>query len=98
MRLRLAKLDDIIAEKESNEEHSLDRNMVRAVFYCLNFGGDIGEDFDCGMFCECFGWLTFEQLETALQAVSEQFLQYEITENISQYIQKVYDYLNGEDL
>lgn len=39
MRSWLGELDEIIAEKENDEEHSLDVNMVRAVFYCLNFGG-----------------------------------------------------------
>ena len=96
MRSWLGELDEIIAEKENDEEHSLDVNMVRAVFYCLNFGGELDEDFDYGTFCDCFDGLSFEQLETSLQNVSEQFPQYEITGNMSQYIQKVYDYLNGE--
>lgn len=98
MRSWLGELDEIIAEKENDEEHSLDGNMVRAVFYCLNFGGDIGEDFYYEMFYDCFDGLVFEQFESALQAVSEQFPQYEITGNMFPYIQKVYDYLNGEVL
>ena len=28
--------------------------MVKAVFYCLNFGGELDEDFDFEAFCECF--------------------------------------------
>ncbi len=96
MREWLGELNDIISEKENDEEYSLDGDMVRAAFYCLNFGGELDEDFDFGQFCECFDGLTFEQLDTALQNVSEDFPQYEITGNIAYSIQKVYEYLNGE--
>ncbi len=95
MRNWLGELDEIISEKENNEECSLDENMVRAVFYCLNFGGELGEELDYGAFCDCFVGLSFEQLETALQNVSEEFPQYIITENIEYSIPKVYEYLNG---
>ena len=46
MREWLGELDKIISEKENNEDCSLDRNMVRAAFYCLNFGGELAEEFD----------------------------------------------------
>ncbi len=95
MRNWLGELDEIISEKENDEECSLDGNMVRAAFYCLNFGGELDEEFDFESFCGCFDGLTFEQLETALQNVSEEFSQYVITENIEYYIPKVYEYLNG---
>lgn len=96
MRSWLGELDEVIAEKENeDEDSSLDGNMVRAAFYCLNFGGELDEEFDYGQFCECFDGLAFEQLETALQAVSEKFPQYKITGNAAYYIQTVYDYLNG---
>lgn len=96
MRDWLGELNNIISEKENNEDCSLDGNMVRAAFYCLNFGDELGEDFDYETFCECFDELSFYQLETALQNVLEQFPQYEITGNAAQYIKTVYDYLNGE--
>ena len=96
MREWLAELNDIISEKENDEECSLDGDMVKATFYCLNFGGELGEDFDFGQFCDCFDGLTFEQLDTALRIVSDEFPQYEITGNIAYSIPKVYDYLNGE--
>ena len=97
MRSGLGELDEVIIEKENNDEDSsLDGNMVRAAFYCLNFGDELGEDFDYETFCECFDELSFYQLETALQNVLEQFPQYEITGNAAQYIKTVYDYLNGE--
>ena len=97
MREWLGELDEIISEKENDEDCSLDGNMVRAAFYCLNFGGELGEDFNYGTFCECFDGLSFEQLDTALQKVSEQFPQYEITENIKYSIPKVYEYLIGKE-
>ena len=97
MRSWLGELDEVIIEKENNDEDSsLDGNMVRAAFYCLNFSGELGEDFDYEQFCECFDGLSFYQLETALQNVSEHFPQYEIAENIVYSIPKVYEYLNGE--
>ncbi len=97
MREWLGELNDIISEKENDEECSLDGDMVRAAFYCLNFGGELDEDFDFGQFCECFDGLTFEQLDTALQNVSERFPQYEITGNVAYSLPKVYEYLNGEE-
>ena len=90
----LGELDEIIDEKEKDEECSLDGNLVRAAFYCLNFGGELDEDFDYETFCGCFEELTFEQLETALQNVSERFPQHEITAYLSCGIAKVYEYLN----
>ncbi len=98
MRDWLSELDKIISEKENNEESSLDENMVRAAFYCLNFGAELDEEFDYEAFCDCFDGLTFEQLETALQNVSEEFPQYIITENIEYSIPKVYEYLTGKEL
>ncbi len=95
MRNWLGELDEIISEKENDEECSLDENMVRAAFYCLNFGAELDEEFDYEAFCDCFDGLTFEQLETALQNVLERFPQYLITENIEYSIPKVYEYLNG---
>jgi len=96
MRDWLGELDEIIAEKEDDEERSLDGNMVRAAFYCLNFGGELDEDFNFEVFCECFEDTKYGELETALKAVSEEFPEYEITENLIYSVGKVYDYLNGE--
>ncbi len=98
MRDWLGDLDDIISEKKNDEDCSLDGNMVRAAFYCLNFGAELDEDFNYGAFCDCFDGLTFEQLETALQNVSDHFPQYIITENIVYSIPKVYEYLNGKEV
>lgn len=91
MREWLGELDEEISEKESD---GFDENLVKAVFYCLNFGGELDEDFDFGQFCECFDGLSFEQLDTALQNVEEKFPQYKIVGNEAYFIQTVYDYLN----
>ncbi len=98
MRDWLGELNNIISEKENNEDCSLDGNMVRAAFYCLNFGAELDEDFNYGAFCDCFDELTIEQLDMALQNVSEHFPQYIITENIVYSIPKVYEYLNGKEV
>ncbi|MGN0683559.1 MAG: hypothetical protein ACI4JY_07775 [Oscillospiraceae bacterium] len=94
MRDWLGELDKNIDEKEKDEKCSLDGNLVRAAFYCLNFGDELDEDFDYKTFCECFEGLTVEQLETALQNVSERLPQHEITAYLSCEIAKVYEYLN----
>lgn len=99
MRKQLAELDILIAEKEEN---SLDGNMVRAVFYSLEFGAETPEEneniFDYERFCNCFEGLVFEQLDIALKNISNNFPQYEITENHKAMIQNVYEYLKGKNL
>lgn len=91
MRDWLAELDTAIAEKE--DEYSLDGNMVRAVFYCLQFGAEIAAEFDYDSFFECFDGLTMERLDEALQNISEKFPQYYITDNLKTAVQNVYLYL-----
>lgn len=87
----LVELDTVIVENE--EEYSLDGDMVRAVFYCLQFGAEIAKDYDYSGFCECFDGSTMEQLDNALQNIKGKFPQYEITGNIKGTVQKVYEYL-----
>lgn len=89
----LAELDAVMAENEN--EYSLDEDMVKAVFYCLQFGVEIAEDFDYDKFCECFDGLTIMQLDEALQNILEKFPQYEITDNHRTAVQNVYKYLKG---
>ena len=94
MRDWLGELDEIITEKENDEECSLDGNMVRAAFYCLNFGGELdNENFDYEAFCD-----GFDGRPSALPKVSEEFSPYVITENIRYSIPKVYEYLMGKEL
>lgn len=88
----LGELDGAISEYDGD----LDAELVKASFYCLNFGEEMTDDeFDYNAFCECFEDIDTEQLETALQNVSEKFPQYEITEYHPQLIQEVYKYLIG---
>ncbi len=98
MRDWLEQLDEVIAEKiADNEEFSLDENMVRAAFYCLNFGENLDEDYDFELFCECFENADYEDLETILQSVAEEFEQYEINENLVCSVEKVYGYLDVKE-
>ena len=93
MREWLGELDGAIDEFDGG---SIDENMVKAAFYCLNFGVEFDEKFDYKAFCDCFDGLTIEQLETALQNVSGEFPQYEITEILRYSVEKTYEYLKGE--
>ena len=93
MRSRLGELDGAIDQFDGG---SIDENMVKAAFYCLNFGGELDDDFDYGAFCNCFDGLTIEQLETALQNISGEFPQYEITEILRYSVEKTYEYLKGK--
>lgn len=94
MREWLVELNTVIAENESN--YSLDEDMVRAVFYCLQFGAETSEDFDYDGFCKCFDGLTIEQFDKSLQNIKEKFPQYEITGNLKTAIQNAYKYLKEE--
>ena len=87
----LAELDTVI--KENEKGYSLDGDMIKAVFYCLQFGREIDADFDYDGFCKCFDGMTIEQLDETLQNVLEKFPQYEITENLKTAVQNVYEYL-----
>lgn len=89
----LVELDIVIAENEN--QYSLDGDMIKAVFYCLQFGREIDTAFDYDGFCECFDGLTMEQLDEALQNISEKFTQYEITDTIKAAVQSVYAYLKN---
>ena len=90
MREQLEKLNDTMEKSD----FSLDENLVRAVYYCLNFGGELDEDFDYEEFCECFDEIEYDTLQTALQDVSEEFPQYENTVGLSFSVRNVYEYLN----
>ena len=87
----LIELDTVIAEKENG--YSLDGDMVRAVFYCLQFGTEIAADFDYNSYCECLDGLTMDQFDEVLQNITEDFPQYQITDNLKTAIQNVYLYL-----
>lgn len=92
MRGQLVKLNDTMEKSD----FSLDENLVRAVFYCLNFGEELDKDFDYENFCKCFDEIEYGTLQVALQDVSEEFPQYENTGNLSFSVRNVYEYLCGQ--
>lgn len=101
MREWLGELDDTISEKKNaDEDYSVDENMVRAVFYSLQFGvqmptNDDGNEieFDYNGFCDCFEGLEIAELDTALSNVTTEFPEFTVTENGRMMIEAVYKYL-----
>lgn len=91
MRDQLGELDDTMDKYND----SLDKNLVKAAFYCLNFSKELDEDFDYNEFCGCFEDLGINDLDTALKNVLDEFLEYEMTVNLRYSIQKTYEYLTG---
>lgn len=102
MRDWLGGLEDAISEKKnSDENYSVDENMVKAVFYSLQFGASMPTDedgneieFDYGGFCGCFEGLTITELDTAIENVTAAFPNFTVTENGRMMIKSVYEYLN----
>lgn len=93
MRESLDKLDKAISEKK--KEYDMDENLVVAAFYCLNFATEIDEKFDYDKFCDCFKDTESDDLNSALEKVSEEFPQYEISDELKVCIEQVYEYLNS---
>lgn len=101
MREWLGELEDAISEKKNtDEDYSVDENMVKAVFYSLQFGASMPTDedgneieFDYGGFCDCFEGLTIAELDTALANVTTEFTEFTVTENSRMMIESVYEYL-----
>ena len=93
MRGWLGDLDDAIKDYDG----SLDRDLVRAVFYCLQFGSELqtddDDDFDYEKFCECFEDLPYDEFEKIAENLRDEFPQYEITYNLSYAAGNVYEYL-----
>ena len=98
MRSQLESIDKIITEKENAADY--DANMVKAVFYCLQFGAEPSEDneeFDLELFCECFEGIPFSEIDRAYENISENFQDLEVTDNVKIGVQNVYKYLTGGD-
>lgn len=92
MREWLDELDDAIEEYDG----SLDEDLVRAVFYCLQFGEELqtdGEGFDFNSFCECFEGLSYDGSDEWAEIFSEKFPQYDVGYNLKYAVGKVYEYL-----
>lgn len=98
MRLQLDSIDKIIADKENAADY--DTNMVKAVFYCLQFGAEPSEDdeeFDLELFCGCFEGIPYPEIEQAYENISESFRDMEVTDNVKTGVENIYNYLTGGD-
>jgi|GEM_PF-1838285 len=97
MRTQLDSIDKIIADKENAADY--DTNMVKAVFYCLQFGAEPSEDdeeFDLELFCDCFKGISYPEIEQAYENISENFPDLEVTDNVKMGVENIYKYLTEE--
>ena len=97
MRTQLDSIDKIIADKENAADY--DTNMVKAVFYCLQFGApssENDEDFDMELFCDCFEDIPYPEIEQAYENISESFTDLEVTDNVKTGVENIYKYLTEE--
>ena len=92
MRFWLVELDEEITEYPDSD--SLDENLVKAVFYGANIGGEAVVTQPYADFLSCFEDRTAEDLREVLEDISEQFTEITITDNQLSGIRKVYDFLN----
>ena len=98
MRESLTSIDEIISEKENTADYDVD--MVKAVFYCLQFGTEPSEDdeeFDMDLFCDCFAGIPFSEIDCAYENISENFPNLEVTDNLKKGVEAIYNYLTGGD-
>lgn len=101
MRTHFAELDKAIFEwNTESEEEKIDGDMVKSVFYSLQFGAPIPTDedgneieIDYKSFCYCFYELDIEQLDTALANISTEFSYYTATNEQRLMAEKIYEYL-----
>lgn len=94
MREQLGNIDEIIAGKEKAADY--DVNMVKAVFYCLQFGTVESDDaFDMEPFCDCFAGIAYSEIGLAYENIAHNFPDITITDNVKLGVQSVYNYLAG---
>ncbi len=94
MRTQLDSIVKIIEEKENADDY--DVNMVKAVFYCLQFGAEPSEDdddFDMELFCDCFEDIPYPEIEQAYENISDNFPELEVTSNVKTGVENIYKYL-----
>lgn len=90
MRSRLGNLKSAMEEYEG----SLDENLVKAAFYCLNFGAEFDDaEFDYAVFCECFEELSLDDFDEIISKLNEKFPQYENSEELKSDVETVYIHL-----
>ena len=83
---------------EYPDSGSLDENLVKAVFYCVNIGGEAVVTQPYADFLSCFEDRTAEDLREVLEDISDQFTKITITDNQLSGIRKVYDFLNEMEI
>ncbi|MBR5091683.1 MAG: hypothetical protein IK093_19855 [Ruminiclostridium sp.] len=94
MKMQLESIDKIIAGKENAADY--DANMVKAVFYCLQFGAEPSDDdevFDLELFCDCFAGIPFSEIDRAYENISENFPDLKVTDNVKFGVENIYKYL-----
>ncbi len=93
MRTRLGNLKSTMKEYEG----SLDENLVKAVFYCLNFGREFDDDeFDYNAFCGGFEEMSLGDLDEIILKLNEDFPQYTNSEDLKSDVETMYERLKGE--
>ena len=97
MRSQLESIDKIIADKENAADY--DANMVKAVFYCLQFGARSSlndEVFDMELFCKCLEGISFSEIDDVYENISENFPDLDVTDNVKMGVENIYKYLTEE--
>lgn len=93
MRSRLGNLKSAMKEYEG----SLDEDLVKAVFHCLNFGREFDDDeFDYNTFCGCFEEMSLDDLDEIILKLNEEFPQYTNSEDLRSDVEEVYERLKGD--
>ena len=95
----LKEIEEAIAGKiEEDDSVFYDENMVKAVFYCLQFGfrkdDFIIPDIDIGEFVEYFEDKTMDDLLVILNEIAADYEVYKITGNTGVAVREIYNYLN----
>lgn len=99
MKADLKEIEEVIAGKVEEDDSVLyDENMVKAVFYCLQFGfrkdDFIIPDIDIGEFVEYFEDKTMDDLLVILNEIAADYEVYKITGNTGVAVREIYNYLN----
>ena len=88
----------IAGKVEEDDSVFYDENMVKAVFYCLQFGFRkddlIIPDIDIGEFVEYFEDKTMDDLLVILNEIAADYEVYKITGNTGVAVKEIYNYLN----
>ncbi len=88
------RLENLSAEIEKFDG-SLDEDLVKAVFYCLNFGSKFNneDEFDYNAFCECFEEMSLDDFDEIISKLNEKFPQYTNSDELKTDVETVYGHL-----